>query len=99
MGKINNFWSSLSGKKKIVIVLVAIAVLAIAFFAFGSEDDVEYVTAKVKKDNLKQTVSEVGTVKAVKEINLSFLQSGKLDNNFVKIGDEVEKGDILTELD
>lgn len=98
MEKNKNFWRGLTKKKKAIIILTVIVALTIAFFVFGSNKDVEYVTAKVEKGDLKQTVSEVGTVKAVKEINLSFLQSGRLGNNFVEIGDKVEEEQVLAEL-
>ncbi len=88
----------LKNKKKFIIPSIAI-ILVIVFFAFKGGDKVEYVTAQVEKGNLKQTVSETGTIKAIKEIDLSFLQSGRLRDNFVDIGDKVKKGDVLAELD
>lgn len=88
----------LKNKKKFIIPSIAI-ILVIVFFAFKGGDKVEYVTAQVEKGNLKQTVSETGTIKAIKEIDLSFLQSGRLRDNFVDIGDKVKKRDVLAELD
>ncbi|MFH1522792.1 MAG: efflux RND transporter periplasmic adaptor subunit [Patescibacteria group bacterium] len=88
-------------KKKIIIILIIIAVIIIPvyFFITKKEGEVEYVTEKVKVGNLIQTVSEVGTVKAIQEIELNFLQTGKVANMLIKIGDKVEKDQVLSELD
>ena len=87
--------------KKITILIVIITVIAVAvyFFAFHKEEKVEYITAKVEKGNLIQTVSEVGIVKASKEVELNFLQTGKISKILVSIGDKVAKDQILAELD
>jgi RND family efflux transporter MFP subunit len=70
-----------------------------AYFIFGGKTKVEYTTAKAERGSLIQTVSEVGTVKAAKEIELNFSQNGKIASLPVKIGDKVEDGQILAELD
>lgn len=87
-------------KKTIIIfVILAVAGAVIAYFTFGKEDAVEYITAKVEKGDIVQTVSETGTVKASSEIDLTFLNSGKIAKILIKIGDKVEKDQILAELD
>lgn len=94
---------SFFAKKRFKIILIAAAVLVVAgivgakFLAPAAKT--EYVTAKVEKKDLLQTVKEVGEVKAEKEVLLGFLSSGNLENKFVHVGDEVRAGDILAELD
>jgi len=89
--------------RKIKIIIIAIAsifiVSVVLFFALRGKGGSEYVTAKVERGNLVQTVSETGTVKSAQEIELNFSQSGKLDEILVKIGDKVKAGDILAKLD
>lgn len=87
--------------KNITIVILIIAAIAVAvyFFAFNKEEKVEYITARVAKGNLIQTVSEVGIVKASKEVELNFLQTGKIAKILVSIGDKVAKDQVLAELD
>lgn len=46
-----------------------------------------------------QTVSETGTLKALNEINLNFLNTGKIAQIKVTLGDVVKEGDVLAELD
>lgn len=84
--------------KIILIFLVVIAALSV-FFIMGNKEKVEYTTAAVAKGKLTQTVSEVGTVKASQEIELSFLQSGKIGKILVSIGDKVKPDQVLAELD
>ncbi|MDD5291159.1 MAG: efflux RND transporter periplasmic adaptor subunit [Patescibacteria group bacterium] len=84
--------------KIIVILLVAIAALSV-FFIMGKKNKTEYTTVTVARGKLTQTVSEVGTVKSSQEIELSFLQSGKVGKISVQMGDKVKEGQVLAELD
>jgi len=88
-------------KKKVIIITGSclIVVLTIIFSFVFKKDKTEYVTVELQKQNLTQTVSEIGAVKASQEIGLNFSQSGKLQTLNVKVGDEVKTGDILAELD
>ncbi len=86
--------------KIIIIVLVSLLIGgSAAFFYFTGASKIEYVTEKVKRGNLIQTVSETGAVKSASEIDLNFLNSGRLANVLVKVGDKVIKDQILAELD
>ncbi len=87
-------------KKKIIIISVVAVVLVLAIVPlFFKKSKVQYTTVELKKQDLKQTVSEVGTVKASQEIGLNFLQAGKLNLLHVAVGDEVSEGQVLAELD
>ncbi len=86
-------------KISLIFFFLIAAGAAGAFFIFGGGEKVEYVTANVERGDLEQTVSEVGTVKAVHEVVLSFLRAGKLGKVLVEVGDLVEKDQILAELD
>lgn len=88
-------------KKKwiIIIIIVILAGAGIYFWSKNSQPKAEYTTVELKKGNLVQTVSEVGTVKAKKELELNFPQMGKLSKVGVKVGDLVKKDQVLAELD
>lgn len=87
-------------KKKIFIILgVGLLLFILGGSFFSKKDKNEYTTAEVKRGNLIQTVSEVGTVKANKELELNFAQPGKLSILNVKIGDQILKDQVLAELD
>ena len=86
--------------KRFIILAVVIIVIVVIVVASGDKkDQVEYTTAQASISNLTQTVSEVGTLKAVKELELNFMQAGQVGNILVKTGDAIEKDQILAELD
>jgi len=89
------------GVKKVIIISIVIVIggVSIAYFTLGKKGKVEYVTAKVERGQLVQTVSETGTVKSASEIDLNFLNSGKIAKILVKVGDKVKKDHVLAELD
>lgn len=90
----------LSKKKKIIIISAILAVIVIfVALKLNSKPQSEYITADVKRGDLVQTVSEVGTVKASKEVELNFPQVGKLAKINVAIGDKVVRDQVLAELD
>ena len=87
-------------KKIVIIVTVVVAIGGVgAYYFFGNKPKVEYTTANVTRGNIVQTVSETGTVKAVNEINLSFLNSGQINRIYNQVGDKVKADQLLAELD
>jgi len=87
-------------KKAVLIIVSALVVISIfGYFILSKKEDVSYTTALVEKGSILQTVSETGTVKAANEIELSFLNSGKIAKIEVSIGDKVKKDQALAELD
>lgn len=87
--------------KKALIILGFLTMVLVAGFYYLKTRDTEsiYTTALIERGSIVQTVSETGTVKSSSEINLSFLNQGKLAKANFKIGDIVKAGDVLAELD
>jgi len=90
--------------RKIKIFIIIFVILGVAgalgFYLISSRDaKISYETETIKRGNIIQTVSETGTIKSVKEINLSFLNSGRIKKINVNIGDMVIKDMVLAELD
>jgi len=88
-------------KTKWIIVIVIIIIAGAGSFLWlnNRQPQVEYTTVELKRENLVQTVSEVGTVKAKKELELNFSQTGRLNKISSKVGDVVKKDQVLVELD
>lgn len=88
-------------KRNIIIASIAVVVLLTGWFVFASNGAKKntYVTDKVVRKDLIQTVSEVGTVESPTQIDLSFSSPGKLAVKLVTIGDKVKSGQILAQLD
>ncbi len=64
------------------------------------EDEAEEVqTSTVRQGNITISATGAGTVVPAQEINLSFPSSGVIAELLVKVGDQVQEGDILARLD
>jgi len=86
--------------KKIIIIIIVIAVLGFVIYNFFVKDgQPEYILERVSYGTVIKEVSETGAVKISEEINLSFKNSGRIDNIYVKVGDKVELGQELAKLD
>jgi HlyD family secretion protein len=87
--------------KKIIKRIIIIAViLGIAGFSYAqykksSVEKIEYITSKVERGDLKQTVSATGTIKPLIEVELNFKKTGEIVSIPAKKGQQVKGGDIL----
>lgn len=79
--------------------VLAVAAILLFFWIRGRAPQPEYTTAAVTRGELVQTVSETGTVKPVKRLDLNFPQAGLISQISVKVGDRVAKDQVLAELD
>jgi len=86
-------------KKKWLIIAAVILVIVISSFIFRKKPQNEYTTFDLQQGTLIQTVTEVGTVKASKELELNFALSGQINKINAKVGDLVAKDTVLMELD
>ncbi|MBW6440466.1 efflux RND transporter periplasmic adaptor subunit [Patescibacteria group bacterium] len=86
-------------KKKIIIIIVVLVILIIAFLGFSKKPEVKYTTVKVEQGFVLQTVSATGTVEAATKLDLRFVNSGKIEQINVKVGDKVESKTVLAQLD
>jgi len=85
-------------KKRILIIIIAIIVLAVIIFSLkGNKTD--YITAKVDRGVIKQTVDATGSIKSSQAIELNFKTVGRLKTLNVDSGDKVEAGQILATLE
>jgi len=81
------------------LAAIIIIVVSLTFWLRGREPQPEYTTAEVRRGQLVQTVSETGTVKPVKSLDLNFPQSGQISLIIAKVGDRVIKDQVIAELD
>jgi multidrug efflux pump subunit AcrA (membrane-fusion protein) len=90
-------------KKRWIIIVIILVIILVGYgvaraFIF-TEKPVEYDTVKAYRGDIVQTVDVTGTVKALAEVDLSFETTGTLASTTVEVGDLVNKGDVLAELD
>lgn len=88
-------------KKWFIIGAAAVIILGFIGYAFsgGGKESVTSDIFEVKKEDLKEIISEVGKVVPVKELNLNFPLAGRIAKLLVKEGQTVKKGQLLVKLD
>ncbi|MST04021.1 MAG: efflux RND transporter periplasmic adaptor subunit [Candidatus Pacebacteria bacterium] len=91
--------SIMNKTKKIILGISIFAVILIIFFIFRSNNGNNYQAIKVVKGSLSEEVIVTGKTAPLKETNLGFETAGKINNIYVKVGDEVYAGQLLAEID
>ena len=94
-------------KKKFWIVFTALAVVlgsAFAYFRFTRPENQEAETAPlqtavVRQGDILVSASAAGTLIPAAQVDVSFKSGGLLTGIYVSVGDEVEKGQLLAQLD
>lgn len=76
-----------------------LALIAFLVWRQAQAPKVEYSTVTVRRGELIQSVSETGMVKPLRQLALNFPVGGQIKDIMVKVGDRVEQGQILAELD
>ena len=88
-------------KKKVIIIGIIILVIAgVGWMTVANKKPkIEYTTVKAVKGQLIQTVSETGAIKPIDELELNFLNSGKVAVISTQVGANVKRDDVLAKLD
>ncbi len=88
-------------RKRFIFTIIAILLAAglVWQFVFNKKSTVEYTTVKAERGQLTQTVSETGTIKPISELELNFLNPGKIASLPAVIGAQVKPDDVLAKLD
>lgn len=83
-------------KKTIIWTIIAFAIIGgIVYFSFLRKPKVQYVTTDAKTEDLKETVSVTGTLKANDTLLLNFETTGRVRSVDVRVGQKVGKGDVV----
>lgn len=94
---------ALSRKKKIIIAVSAVAVLALIIIisVFASrKEEAEVTTIKLEvKPELRQTVTASGEVRPIRYIKLTSEVPGRIEEIYVNAGDQVTQGRPLVRVD
>ena len=89
------------GKKRLLIALAAAGLLSLAAFYFwgGRTSAAEYMTAKVEKGNLRNTVTATGALQAVTTVQVGSQASGTISALYADFNSTVKKGQVIAQLD
>ena len=90
-----------SGKRNLLIGLVVLAAaLTSGYFYYQSKNGVEeYLTGKIEKGSIRNTVAATGTLQAVTTVQVGSQVSGNIDELYVDFNYEVKKGQLVAKLD
>ncbi|EGA8622937.1 TPA: efflux RND transporter periplasmic adaptor subunit [Campylobacter jejuni] len=88
-------------KKKIVlIILIAILGSVGAYFIFFNNDEkISYLTQKIQKKDISQTIEAVGKVYAKDQVDVGAQVSGQIIKLYVDVGTHVKQGDLIAQID
>ena len=91
----------LTKKKHLIIGGVAVVLLAAAGFYFwgGNATAAQYLTAKVERGNLRNTVTATGTLQAVTTVQVGSQASGTISALYADYNSVVKKGQVVAQLD
>jgi macrolide-specific efflux system membrane fusion protein len=91
----------MNGRKKLWLIpaLVLVAALAVWFWFGRGEKAQTFMTAKVKRGDLELTVLASGLVEAENLVSVGAQVSGQLKSLKVELGDVVQAGQLVAEID
>src|SRR5213078_3538224 len=91
----------LTRKKHLILGAAGVAVLAVVAFYFwgGQASAAQYLTAKVERGNLRNTVTATGTLQAVTTVQVGSQASGTISALNVDFNSTVKKGQVIAQLD
>jgi HlyD family secretion protein len=96
-----NWRKLLARKKQLILGGAAVAVLGgVAYYFFGNQSTApQYMTAKVERGNLRNTVTATGTLQAVTTVQVGSQASGTLSALSADFNSIVKKGQVIAQLD
>jgi HlyD family secretion protein len=91
----------LARKKYLFFGAAGVAVLALAGFYFwgGQTSAAQYLTAKVERGNLRNSVTATGTLQAVTTVQVGSQASGTISSLTADYNSVVKKGQVIAQLD
>ena len=85
---------------KLIFALILIIGLGLGLYRyFAGEKSPLYESVLVKREDIVQKVSATGRVAPAKEVNLAFDIQGRIKKIMVKVGDRVNRGEVLCQLE
>lgn len=87
---------------KLAVFLAAILVVALLLLGnslFANNNDVVQQTTVVKRGSIENSIGSLGTLEPKEYVDVGTQVSGLLNRLLVEIGDTVEKGQLLAEID
>lgn len=88
-----------SPKRTALALSTLFAAALIGWLAWPSQPATEMLTAKVTREDISQTVLASGVLQAIEQVDVGAQVSGQVTRLAVEDGAQVNKGDLLAEID
>ncbi|MFQ6341751.1 efflux RND transporter periplasmic adaptor subunit [Campylobacter sp. VTCC 70190] len=88
-------------KKKMVLILLVVILGSFGayFIFFNNDEKISYLTQKIQKKDLAQTIEAVGKVYAKDQVDVGAQVSGQILKLYVDVGSKVKQGDLIAQID
>ena len=86
-------------KKYLVILTLILISFVVIYLAFFKQEKTQYITQKLSKIDIFQSIEAVGKVYAKTQVDVGAQVSGQITKLYVKIGDKVKQGDLIAQID
>ena len=83
----------------ILLGLLIAAGVAYYFFSSNNKQETTYLTESVTRGSIEKTVVASGSVESVNEVDVGAQASGKITKLYVKLGQEIKKGEMIADID
>jgi HlyD family secretion protein len=92
---------AVAGRRRYVVALIAMAAVVAVGFGFRNTQSstAQYMTARVERGNLRNTVTATGTLQAVTTVLVGSQASGTISALNVDFNSRVKKGQVIAQLD
>ena len=96
-----SIFASLRGHRLLAIGLVGTIGIAAAYFIYdhGSTESGQPITVAATRGDIENLVTAIGNLQPFNTVDVGAQVSGQLKKLYVQIGDEVEKGKLVAEID
>lgn len=93
-----------SGARKAIIFGVVVALAGGGWYGWktyqaSKSKEGEYLTATIERGNIEDLVTSTGTLQPREFVDVGAQVSGQIQRIYVEVGDEVQQGDVLAEID
>jgi HlyD family secretion protein len=102
LGWLKQFWATLlAGKMKLLLGGGFMATIVFAgFYFWGNESSTpQYMTARIERGNLRNTVTATGALQAVTTVQVGSQASGTISALYADFNSVVKKGQVIAQLD
>ena len=83
----------------LILLVLAVPIGLWAVFSGSSEEETQYRTSTVTRGDIAEVVTANGTLNPTELVSVGTQVSGQINNIYVKLNDEVTKGQLLAEID